>query len=77
MDMQALNVQKRTVALVENGSWACKAGAEMRKCLESMKNMTILDEQVTITSSMTDSTEYEMDKMVESIVESMNQTIIL
>ena len=77
MDMQALNVQKRTVALVENGSWACKAGAEMRKCLESMKNMTILDEQVTITSSMTDGTEYEMDKMVESIVESINQTIIL
>lgn len=52
MDMKALNVQKRTVAVIENGSWACKSGSLMLQYLESMKNMNILNEKVTLTSSM-------------------------
>ena len=43
MDMKALNLQKRTVALVENGSWAPRSGALMREELEKLKHMDILD----------------------------------
>ena len=37
MDMKALNVQNRTVAIVENGSWACKSGYLMAEFLDGMK----------------------------------------
>ena len=73
MDMKALNLQKRTVAILENGSWACKSGSLMRECLEEMKDMNILDEKVTLTSSMTDDTHQDMDSLVDAIVESMNK----
>lgn len=71
MDMKALNVQKRTVMIVENGSWACKSGTLMGQCLEGMKNMNVLNEKVSLTSSMGEGNEMEMDTMVDSILESM------
>ena len=36
-DMKALNLQNRTVALIENGSWAPASGRQMRTLLEEMK----------------------------------------
>lgn len=71
MDMKALNLQKRTVMIMENGSWACKSGELMTKCLEDMKDMNILNEKVTLTSSVTEGTEFEMDTMVDAILDSM------
>ena len=73
MDMKALNLQKRTVAILENGSWACKSGSLMREALEEMRDMTILDEQVTLTSALNETNDDEMDNMVESIVGSINK----
>ena len=71
MDMKALNVQKRTVAVVENGSWACKVGSLMVQALEEMKDMNILNEKVTLTSSMTEDNHIEMDSLVNAILDSM------
>ena len=51
-DMKALNVQNRTVGIMENGTWAATSGKQMRAKLEEMKNMTILDEKVTIKSAL-------------------------
>ena len=45
------NLQNRTIALVENGSWAPTAGGLMRAEFSKLKNCTILDETVTIKSS--------------------------
>ena len=71
--MKALNLQKRTVAIVENGSWACKSGQLMRKFLdEEMKEMTILDEQVTMASALSESSLIDVDAMADRIIESMN-----
>ena len=53
-DMKALNLQKRTFAVVENGSWACKSGDLMRKELEGMKEMTVLDADLTVTAALRD-----------------------
>ena len=44
LDLKAHNLQNRTVAVIENGSWAATAGELMRKILSSMKNITILEE---------------------------------
>lgn len=71
MDMKALNLQKRTFALMENGSWAPQSGKLMRKLLEDMKDMTILDNEITLTSSMKESDEDSMETLADSIIESM------
>lgn len=72
MDMKALNLQKRTFAIVENGSWACKSGTLMREFLENeMKEMTVLDEKLTLNSAMNEDNLSEMDTLADSIIESM------
>lgn len=51
-DMKALNVQGRTVGLIENGTWAPASGKLMRAALEGMKNMTVLEPVLTVKSSL-------------------------
>ncbi|EHJ00950.1 flavodoxin/nitric oxide synthase [Clostridium sp. DL-VIII] len=71
MDMKALNLQKRTFALIENGSWAPQSAKLMSELLDEMKNMTILDNQMTISSAMKEDEADSMDALADSIIESM------
>ena len=71
MDMKALNMQNRTVALMEGGSWAPKAGVLMEEFLDDMKQMTVLNEKVTVLSTLNEGSEIEMDQMADAIVESL------
>ena len=61
----------RTVALVENGTWGPLANKQMKEIVEGMKNMTILDETVTIKSSLKESQMDTLDSMAKAIYESM------
>lgn len=70
-DMAALNLQKRVVGVVENGSWAPQAGSLIAEELDKMKEMTVLNEQMTILSSLNDATYDQLDDLAESIIESM------
>lgn len=70
-DMKALNVQKKTVALIENGTWAVTAGKQMRTMLEELKEVTILEEQITVKSAMKKEQEAELDALADAIVASM------
>lgn len=72
-DMQALNVQKRTFALIENGSWAPRSGSLMREQLEKMKLCEILDAEMSMTSSMSDANNKEMDNLVDALIESLKK----
>ena len=72
-DMKRLNLQKRVVGLVENGSWAPQALDLMTKAFDDMKQMTILNEQISILSSVTKMTDRELDGLADSIIESMKQ----
>ena len=65
------NLQNRTIALVENGSWAPTAGGLMRAEFSKLKNCTILDESVTIKSSLKEAQLESMDALAEAIVDSM------
>ena len=65
------NLQNRTIALVENGSWAPTAGGLMRAEFSKLKNCTILDETVTIQSSLKEAQLESMDALAEAIVASM------
>lgn len=72
MDMKALNLQKRTFAIVENGSWACKSGMLMREFLEKeMKEITVLDEKLTLNSAMNGDNLPELNALADSIIESV------
>lgn len=71
MDMKALNLQNRTFAIIENGSWACRSGNLMREFLEGMRDMTVLDDKVTLVSSMKEDNITDMDILVDSVMESM------
>ena len=51
--MKALAVQKRTVAVMENGTWAPTSGKDrLKEKISEMKDMTILDTGLTIKSAM-------------------------
>lgn len=71
MDMKALNLQKRTFALIENGSWAPQSGKLMRELLDEMKEMTVLDDEMSISSSMKEEDGDSMDALADSIIKSM------
>ena len=66
--LQIKAYQNRTVGLVENGTWAPMAAKAMRTYLESMKNITILDETVTIRSTYKPGDEEAMDALAKAIV---------
>lgn len=73
MDMKALNLQNRTIALIENGSWATKSGKLMGEFLDGMKGMNILDDKMSLVSSMKEDNVVDMDALVEGVIESMNK----
>lgn len=73
MDMKALNLQNRTFALIENGSWATQSGKLMGKFLDEMKGMNVLDDKMSLVSSMKEDNVVDMDALVDSVIESMNK----
>ncbi len=61
------NYQKRTVALIENGSWAPMAAKVMRAKLNECKNISFIEKSVTIKSSPNEETENELKLMADEI----------
>lgn len=70
-DMKALSLQKRTIALMENGTWAAAAAKLMRRELETMKEMHILDEVVTIKSAVKEETAEAIQQLAAAIVKTL------
>lgn len=66
--LKAKSYQKRTVALIENGSWGPMAAKCMRSILGEMKDITVLDDVVTIKSSMKPENVAQMRELAEKIV---------
>lgn len=50
--LKSKNYQKRTVGIIENGTWAPVSGKFMREKLEAMKDIKICDTVVTIKSAL-------------------------
>jgi len=73
-DMKALNLQNRTVAIMENGSWACKSGDLMEKFLdEQMKQMTVLSSRLSMASSLRKDRADELDALADAIAEDVKK----
>lgn len=61
------NYQKRTIGLIENGSWAPTAARVMAGMFEKSKNITWLEHSVKIMSSLSEENEKELDAMAEEL----------
>ena len=61
------NYQKRKVAIIENGSWTPSAGRCMKKILQEMKNLDIIEPTITIKSTMNEQNVEEMNKLAEGL----------
>lgn len=72
-DMVALNLQKRTVGIIENGSWAPSSASEMKKLVDQMFEMYYLDSEVSFMSSVTDSAGREIKEMAASLADSVKK----
>ena len=71
-DLEALNVQNRTVGIIENGTWACTVGDKIENYIdENLKLFDVLPERVTINTSLNEANENDMEALADSIIESM------
>ena len=61
------NFSNRTVALVENGSWAPMAAKTMRAMLEKCKNLTLAENSVKIVSALNDESKNQIDALCEEL----------
>ena len=61
--------QKRTVALVENASWAPSAIKAMKAHFEKMANITLVDKTVTIKTRLTDAYVSELEELADEIMQ--------
>lgn len=66
-DMQALAVQKRTFAVLDNGTWASTAGKQMTEKLSGLKDVKILDTKITIKSALKEAQLEQLDTLVDEI----------
>lgn len=60
--------QNRTIAIIENGSWAPAAARTIRKMLENSQNITYTETNVTIRSAMTEENKAELDKLADELL---------
>lgn len=72
-DMQALNIQNRTVSILENGTWAPQSKDLMTSMLEEMQDMNIMEEKMTIMSSASDDDRETICRMAEEIKASLEE----
>ena len=68
LDLKAHAWQRRTVALIENGSWAAQSGKLMRAELEQMKDITIVGDTLSLKSAATPAQEEQLATLANAIV---------
>ncbi len=70
-DLASHNLQNRTVDIIQNGSWAPTSGKLMREIIAPLKNMTVLDETVNISSSLKPGQGADMEKLADAVAASI------
>ncbi len=68
MDLKAHALKNRTVAVVDNGSWAPVAGKLMRDVLSTMK-VNVLEDKLSIRSALDEKAEADLQAIAKALVE--------
>lgn len=71
-DIKALNLQNRTVAVIDNGTWAATAGKQMIGMLEGMKDMTILENTISIKSALAENQLGALEALADELAKQVN-----
>ena len=72
--LKALNFQKRTFGIIENGTWAIKSGTLMKEYIEEeLKECTVLGAQVSVNSSADETNAPEFESLADAIVQSVQK----
>lgn len=69
LHLKSKNYQKRTVGLMENGSWAPLAAKAMKGILETMKDITVAEPVVTIKSTVNTDSAAAMKELAKALVD--------
>ena len=73
-DLTAHNIQNRTVAIIENGSWAATSGSLIRERLSKCKNMNIIEDMVSIRSGLKADQLSDIEAMADGIIASFPES---
>lgn len=68
-DMKNLNIQNRTISIVENGSWAIKCGTLIGEELEGLSDCSILGNRVTLKSSVSEDNRESLIALAQAIAD--------
>lgn len=67
----AHNLQNRTIALIQNGTWAPTAAKQMMEILSGLKKNTMMEQQVTLKSAMKAEQHEEIQNLAKTIAQSL------
>ena len=70
-DMKALGLRNRTVALIENGSWAPQSGKQLRDRLGELRDMRVLDGMLTLRSALKEEQEAALEALAAELAASL------
>lgn len=70
-DIKAHNLQNRTVAIIQNGTWAATCGKMIRDIVDTLKGMTVLEAGVSFKSSVKNEQYDELCTLADTIADSM------
>lgn len=62
------NFQNRAVGFIQNGSWAPTATKTMKEILAKNKNLRFVEPEITIKTSMKESTIHEMEELADNLI---------
>ena len=71
MELKAHNWQKRSVAIIENGTWAAQSGKQIRTMLGEMKEIVVFGENVSLLSAMKEGQRKEMEELADLMIADM------
>lgn len=70
-DLAGHSLQNKTVALIENGTWAPTCGKQMKELLAKCRNITFIEKTISVRSSIRMEQETDVEELVEAIESSM------
>ena len=68
LELKGHNLPNRTVAVIETGSWAPQRGKKMPELQAEMKDIRVLEGEISIKSAMTTADAEALDALVDLIV---------
>lgn len=70
-DMKDLNLQNRTIAVMDNGTWGAVAGKKIVAILSEMKNITVIEKVFSVKSTLKTGQEEEFTEFADTIIQTM------